>query len=41
VLQPLNEIAPDLIFPGQKLTVTQLLAGLRDDERCERIHDAA
>jgi 2-amino-4-hydroxy-6-hydroxymethyldihydropteridine diphosphokinase len=41
VLQPLNEIAPDLILPGQKLTVTQLLTGLRDDERCERIRDAA
>jgi 2-amino-4-hydroxy-6-hydroxymethyldihydropteridine diphosphokinase len=41
VLQPLNEIAPDLILPGQKLIVTQLLAGLRDDELCERIRDAA
>jgi 2-amino-4-hydroxy-6-hydroxymethyldihydropteridine diphosphokinase len=41
VLQPLNEIAPDLIFPGQKLTVTQLLTGLRDNELCEWIHDAA
>jgi 2-amino-4-hydroxy-6-hydroxymethyldihydropteridine diphosphokinase len=41
VLQPLNEIVPGLILPGQKLTVTQLLAGLRDNELCERIRDAA
>ena len=39
VLQPLNEIAPDLILPGQKLTVAQLLTGLRDDELCERIRE--
>ena len=37
VLQPLGEIAPDLVLPGQKLTVAQLLAGLRGDENCERI----
>jgi len=28
VLQPLNEIAPDLVLPGQRKTVSQLLAEL-------------
>jgi 2-amino-4-hydroxy-6-hydroxymethyldihydropteridine diphosphokinase len=28
VLQPLSEIAPDLILPGQSKTISQLLAGL-------------
>jgi 2-amino-4-hydroxy-6-hydroxymethyldihydropteridine diphosphokinase len=28
VLQPLGEIAPDLVLPGQNQTVAQLLAGL-------------
>ncbi len=37
VLQPLAEIAPDLIFPGQTQTVAQLLAGLRDQETCVKI----
>ena len=37
VLQPLYEIAPALIFPGQTQTVAQLLAGLNDDETCERV----
>ncbi len=37
VLQPLREIAPDLVLPGQTRTVAQLLAGLVGDERCERI----
>ena len=32
VLQPLSEIAPDLILPGQSRTVSQLLAGLPDAE---------
>lgn len=32
VLQPLNEIAPDLILPGQGMTVSQLLAELSSDE---------
>ena len=32
VLQPLNEIAPDLILPGQHQTVSQLLAGLPETE---------
>jgi len=31
VLQPLNEIAPELILPGQSQTVAQLLAGLPPD----------
>ena len=31
VLQPLSEIAPDLILPGQPKTVLQLLAGLAAD----------
>ena len=30
VLQPLSEIAPDLILPGQKKTVLQLLSALAD-----------
>jgi 2-amino-4-hydroxy-6-hydroxymethyldihydropteridine diphosphokinase len=30
VLQPLGEITPDLILPGQSQTVSQLLAGLPD-----------
>ena len=32
VLQPLSEIAPDLILPGQSKTVAQLLAELSSDE---------
>jgi 2-amino-4-hydroxy-6-hydroxymethyldihydropteridine diphosphokinase len=32
VLQPLSEIAPDLILPGQSQTVSQLLARLPDGE---------
>jgi 2-amino-4-hydroxy-6-hydroxymethyldihydropteridine diphosphokinase len=32
VLQPLNEIAPDLILAGQGRTVSQLLAALSSDE---------
>jgi 2-amino-4-hydroxy-6-hydroxymethyldihydropteridine diphosphokinase len=31
VLQPLAEIAPDLVFPGQNRTVRQLLEGLEPD----------
>ena len=37
VLQPLSEIAPDLILPGQGKTVAQLLAGLSPDEAITRI----
>jgi 2-amino-4-hydroxy-6-hydroxymethyldihydropteridine diphosphokinase len=31
VLQPLSEITPELVLPGQMKTVSQLLAGLPDD----------
>jgi len=31
VLQPLSEIAPDFIFPGQTTTVSELLKGLPPD----------
>jgi 2-amino-4-hydroxy-6-hydroxymethyldihydropteridine diphosphokinase len=37
VLQPLCEIAPDLILPGQTQTVAQLLAGLPDGEMVTRL----
>ena len=37
VLQPLNEIAPELILPGQTQTVAQLLAELNSDESCEKV----
>ncbi len=33
VLGPLNEIAPDLIFPGQQLPVSELLSQLRSPNR--------
>jgi 7,8-dihydro-6-hydroxymethylpterin-pyrophosphokinase len=36
VLQPLSEIAPDLILPGQSKTISQLLAGLPDEEVATR-----
>ena len=36
VLAPLNDIAPDLILPGQSKTVAQLLAELGTDEVCFR-----
>ncbi len=39
VLQPLNEIAPDLILAGQGRTVSQLLAGLPSDEALEKVKD--
>lgn len=32
VLAPLNEIAPDLVLPGQTQTIRHLLAGLAGDE---------
>lgn len=35
VLQPLAEIAPDFILPGQGRTVSQLLAGLQGGEMVE------
>ena len=37
VLQPLSEIAPDLILPGQSKTISQLLAGLPDEEMVTRL----
>ena len=36
VLQPLSEIAPDLILPGQTKTVSQLLAQLPPTDSVER-----
>ena len=33
VLQPLSEIAPDLILPGQARTIAQLLVELKDEEQ--------
>ena len=37
VLQPLSEIAPDLILPGQNKPVLQLLAELRSDEKLTKL----
>jgi 2-amino-4-hydroxy-6-hydroxymethyldihydropteridine diphosphokinase len=37
VLQPLSEIAADLILPGQSLTVSQLLAQLPPDESVQKV----
>jgi len=37
VLEPLNEIAPDLLLPGQTKPIRQLLAELRTDEVVRRI----
>jgi len=37
VLQPLSEIAPKLILPGQGKTVAELLAGLPSDESIKRL----
>jgi 2-amino-4-hydroxy-6-hydroxymethyldihydropteridine diphosphokinase len=37
VLQPLSEIAPDLILPGQSQTISQLLADLLDEEIVARL----
>jgi 2-amino-4-hydroxy-6-hydroxymethyldihydropteridine diphosphokinase len=37
VLQPLSEIAPDLILPGQTKPVSQLLAELAGVDRVERL----
>jgi 2-amino-4-hydroxy-6-hydroxymethyldihydropteridine diphosphokinase len=38
VLQPLCEIAPDLILPGQRKTVAKLLAALHTDEKLVRLN---
>jgi 2-amino-4-hydroxy-6-hydroxymethyldihydropteridine diphosphokinase len=37
VLQPLNEIAPNLVLPGQRRTVAQLLAALVSKEITVRL----
>lgn len=37
VLQPLSEIAPDLVLPGQQRTVAQLLARLAPDASVRRM----
>ncbi len=37
VLQPLSEIAPDLVLPGQSRTVAKLLAELSSDEVLKRL----
>lgn len=37
VLVPLNELAPDLVLPGQARTIRQLLEGLRTDEVLTRL----
>lgn len=37
VLEPLNEIAPDLVLPGQTATIRQLLAKLHTDEVLARL----
>jgi 2-amino-4-hydroxy-6-hydroxymethyldihydropteridine diphosphokinase len=37
VLQPLSEIAPDLILPGRSKTVAQLLADLPPDPSMRRV----
>jgi 2-amino-4-hydroxy-6-hydroxymethyldihydropteridine diphosphokinase len=39
VLEPLNEIAPDLVLPGQLKTARQLLADLVSDEVVSRLSD--
>lgn len=36
VLAPLNELAPELVLPGQAKTVAELLGSLVSDERIER-----
>ena len=37
VLQPLSEIAPELILPGQTKTITKLLGEMQSDELLARI----
>jgi len=37
VVQPLSEITPELILPGQGKTVLQLLAGLPEDKSVRRL----
>jgi len=40
VLQPLAELAPDLVLPGQTATVEQLLRELKTDELLHRLTHA-
>ena len=40
VLQPLAEIAPDLVLPNQQKTVTELLRGLPNNEQMERFSES-
>ena len=37
VLQPLSEIAPDFVLPGQRKTVRQLLRGLKTGEELSQL----
>jgi 2-amino-4-hydroxy-6-hydroxymethyldihydropteridine diphosphokinase len=37
VLQPLSELAPDFVLPGQTESVAKLLASLRTEEVLERL----
>jgi 2-amino-4-hydroxy-6-hydroxymethyldihydropteridine diphosphokinase len=37
VLQPLSELGPDWVLPGQPATVAQLLTALKTEETLERI----
>jgi 2-amino-4-hydroxy-6-hydroxymethyldihydropteridine diphosphokinase len=37
VLQPLSEVAPDFVLPGQAMTVAQLLATLHGPEQMTRL----
>jgi 2-amino-4-hydroxy-6-hydroxymethyldihydropteridine diphosphokinase len=37
VLQPLNDIAPELVLPGQTKTVRQLLRGLESAEKLRKL----
>ena len=37
VLEPLCEIAPELILPGQSKSVAELLRDLRSDERIQKL----
>ena len=41
VLQPLSEVAPDFVLPGQKQTIAQLLAALPPGEQVELLKRAA
>jgi len=37
VLQPLSEFAPDMVLPGQYMTVAELLGALMSDEKMVRL----